>query len=376
MSGDKTLDELRLQVRCLDEQLLQLVAKRQELARSIGRIKSATQLPIKDYRVEKEVLERSRAQARALGLYESMAEELSRLLIRYSVQAQDEGLQRHSRRAHGPAQRVLILGGRGRMGLWLSEFFDAFGHQVSHLGPAGDDPLPAHLPAFPLLTDLREAALNHDIIVLATPISVTPGLIAALAASDTKALVFDICSLKTPIIPALRAAAARGLRIGSVHPMFGPQVDVLAGRHILICDVGQAEVTAATRAIFQPTPATLTAVPLGRHDQLMSYVLGLSHLVNLVFTEVLRASGESFAELGQAASTTFSAQLAVALPVAQENPALYYEIQAENRFTPQLVAALEAALGTYAAAISSKDKTKFCALMAASRTYCTQAHSS
>ena len=363
------LAKLREQVRAIDERFYQLAAERLALARQIGAVKKAANLPIKDYKTEKDVLERSRVKAKEFGLPQCMGEDLAGLLIRYAVQAQDEFHRQIDRARSEPTQQVLIAGGLGRMGLWLSEFFDSFGHRVTHYTP--------HLPAtkaagssrYPLVHDLTGEARHADIVVLATPISATPALIDQLTDSGTKALVFDICSLKTPLIPAITRAQAKGLAIGSVHPMFGPNVEVLAGSNIVLCDHGNQATLERLRALFAMTTANLHTVPLATHDRLMSYVLGLSHLSNLVFAEALTRSGESFHELNLVASTTFQSQLRLSLPVVHENEHLYYEIQVENSYTPQLLTLLQQSLAQYGKAIHSRDEALFCNLMTAARDY-------
>ncbi len=352
------LSDLRDQVRAIDDQLLELVARRLRLAEEIGQVKFAANLPIKDYQVEKAVLDRSRTKASALGIYSSLAEELARLLIRYAVIAQDDDRHQRQRQDHGPARKVAVIGGRGRMGRWVSDFFDAFGDQVSHVDHAGT----GIESRYPLLGSLTEAA-DSDIIVLSTPISATPGIITELTKLKTEALVFDICSLKTPLLDAIKDAHLAGIRIGSVHPMFGPDADVLVGRNIMICQVGAADVTNQVRGLFESTTANITEVSLERHDELMSYVLGLSHLSNLVFADVLAKGKASYQELHQAASTTFNAQLGVTVPVTKENAALYFEIQAENGYTGKLLSLLAESLANYERAITNHDQAAFVALM-------------
>ena len=367
MTPQEELAKLREQVRAVDERFYQLAAERLALARKIGAVKKAAHLPIKDYQTEKDVLERSRLKALEFGLPRSMGEDLAGLLIRYAVQAQDESHRQIDRAHSAPAQQVLIAGGQGRMGLWLSEFFASFGHHVTHYTPqqvATAGPL-----RYPLVHDLTAAAQHAGIIVLAAPITATPKLIDQLGDTNTKALVFDICSLKTPLIASIERAQAKGLAIGSVHPMFGPNVDVLAGSNIVLCDHGNAATLGRLRSLFSMTTANLHTVPLAKHDRLMGYVLGLSHLTNLVFAEALTRSGEGFSELNQVASTTFQSQLRLALPVVHENEHLYYEIQVENSFTPQLLQLLQTALQRYGAAISNRDEAAFCQLMTAARGY-------
>lgn len=357
------LPELRRQVRDLDDQIYALLAARLKLARAIGEAKHAANLPVKDYQVEKDVIERARSQARDLGLYEGMAEETAKLLIKYAVQTQDETRLRRNLQSSLPTRQVLIAGGAGRMGQWLAEFFDSFGHGV-HLY----DVTPAQSP-FEQVTSFEAAAEDHDVIILATPISATLPLIERLTKTMTKALVFDICSLKTPILPAIKQAQTQGLRMTSVHPMFGPGVDTLSGRNIILCQTERPELTAEARSLFSATTANLIELPLERHDRMMAYVLGLSHLTSLIFAEALKTSGEPFRDLKTCASTTFNAQLEVTHSVANENPDLYYEIQVENQFSRELLQELRAAVSSYEDTISRRDRDGFKQLMTASRLY-------
>lgn len=364
----RPLTDIRRDIRHVDDQILNLVAQRMALAREVGAAKLEQALPIKDFRVEKDVIERARTRAAQLGLYPELAEALTRLLIQYAVAAQDE-FHKEAKRTHtGPRKRVLIAGGRGRMGRWLTEYFEGFGHEVSHFDQAPAAPAPQAL-----FTELSPSALAHDVIVLATPITVTAGLIERLAAAHSPALIFDICSLKTPLVPALEAAARQGLAITSVHPMFGPGAQLLAGRNIIICDVGGSQVAAraaaAARSLFVDTTAAVVDMPLKRHDELMSYVLGLSHMTSLAFAEALAQSGRSFAELRAVASTTFNAQLEVTQAVSEENQELYYEIQAENSHTPEVIGAMKAALDAYAQVIGRSDRAGFRQLMNRGRSY-------
>lgn len=359
------LRALRERIRAIDDQILSLVKERVEVAKSIGAIKTAAGLPIKDYQVEKEVLARTCQRAQDIGLYEDLAADLSKILIRYAVIAQDEFRQQQSISLTTPPSQILIAGGLGRMGLWLAEFFVSFGHEVSLFDPHG---VATDLPSSSrLVDDLGRAATAADVIVLSTPISATAGLIEQLIPLRPKGLIFDICSLKSPLLSAIAKAQASGLKIASVHPMFGPQVEVLADRNIVICDCGDSSSTAATRALFERTSAKLVSMPISEHDQLMSGVLGLSHLCNLVFGDALMRSGIAFERLVEVASTTFRAQLAVTVPVVNENADLYYEIQTENAHMAPVLDAFAAAFAAYRHAITQQDRAGFVRLMEQSR---------
>jgi chorismate mutase/prephenate dehydrogenase len=76
---------------------------------------------------------------------------------------------------------------------------------------------------------------------------------------------------------------------------------------------------------------------LQEHDEVMAWVLGLSHLVNIAFASALAESGEAVPLLRRISSSTFNAQLQVAAQVVSENPHLYYEIQQGNAMTGEVV---------------------------------------
>ena len=161
-----------------------------------------------------------------------------------------------------------------------------------------------------------------------------------MAAAPPKGIVFDVGSLKSPLRKGLAALRAAGGQVTSVHPMFGPDTELLSGRHVIFVDVGVPEATAAARALFEPTMATLVEMDLESHDRLIAYVLGLSHALNIAFFTALAESGEAAPRLATLSSTTFDAQLGVAAKVAAENPDLYFEIQTLNDYGTESLAAL------------------------------------
>ena len=362
------LDKLRASIRAKDDAILKLVAERIQLAKEIGKVKLAHNLPIKDFQVEKDVINRARQKAREIGLYEQLAADQAKLLIQYAVMAQDEFHSRAMTRGDRDHHKILVVGGRGLMGRWLSDFFDSFGHQVTLFDQAKVDRAGGE-DRYPQKSDLAEAIAGQDFIVLATPISVTAQIIEALVKLQTKATIFDIASLKSPLIPAIEQAEKAGLAITSIHPMFGPDVELLAGRNIIFCDCQNPALTNKALALFEKTTANLLRMPLSQHDEVIGYILGFSHLHNLVFGQVLTQSGIAFTKLAEAGSTTFNAQLGVTAPVVNENQDLYFEIQAENTFTPQLIAGIRKALDQFDQSICEKDRDGFRKLMQQAKDY-------
>ena len=130
----------------------------------------------------------------------------------------------------------------------------------------------------------------------------------------------------------------------SVHPMFGPDTELLSGRHVIFIDLGDATALQEARSLFGSTMADLVVMGLDEHDRLIAFVLGLSHALNIAFFTALAESGEAAPRLARMSSTTFDAQLDVATRVAAENPDLYYEIQSLNDYGEESLNALRAAV--------------------------------
>jgi prephenate dehydrogenase len=174
--------------------------------------------------------------------------------------------------------------------------------------------------------------LDHDLIVLATPLGATAALLQSLAERAPRGLIFDLGSLKTPLRAGLHALVKAGCRVTSVHPMFGPDTELLSGRHVIFIDLGCKQALAEAQELFAPTMAERVVMDLDEHDRLIAYVLGLSHALNIAFFTALADSGEAALRLAKLSSTTFDSQLEVASRVAAESPELYYEIQSANEY--------------------------------------------
>ncbi|MEO8704016.1 MAG: prephenate dehydrogenase/arogenate dehydrogenase family protein, partial [Kofleriaceae bacterium] len=328
-----SLDELRTELGEIDRDILALVAKRQATAQRIGQVKRDAGIPTRDYRQERDVVERARAAAVAHGLTPQLGEELILALIRGSLTVQEKDTV--ALKGEGSGRRVLVIGGSGNMGRWFVRYLGAQGFTVEIADPVGEGPA-----GVVLHRDWTTVTLDHELVVIAAPMPATAAILEAMAAAPPKGVVFDVGSLKSPLRKSLHALRAAGGNVTSVHPMFGPDTELLSGRHVIFVDCGAPAATAAVRALFEPTMATLVEMDLESHDRVIAYVLGLSHALNIAFFTALAESGEAAPRLATLSSTTFDAQLGVAGKVASENPDLYFEIQTLNDYGTESLAAL------------------------------------
>jgi len=355
------LEKLRSELSAVDRRLIELIAERQRIVGEIGRSKRSAGHATRDYEREKDVLEMARSRARSVAVDPDLAEEILTSLIRASLTHQER--DRVAAEGKGDGRTVLIIGGGGKMGGWFVDFFESQGFATT-IGDASVDDAPPDR-----FSDWAAAGVDYDIIVVATPLAVSGKILRELAARSPRGLIFDIGSLKTPLKPGLGALAEAGCKVASLHPMFGPDTELLSGRHLIFVDAGSPDATAEAKDLFAATMVDELDMSLDEHDRLISYVLGLSHALNIAFFTALAESGEAAPQLARLSSTTFDAQLLVAAAVAQDNPHMYFEIQHLNKFGLDPLDALYESVARIRDVVADGDEHAFVALMNNGRDY-------
>lgn len=354
------LDELRTQLSAVDRKLVALIAERQQIVGDIGKSKLVTGAGTRDYAREKDVLDMGRAQAVEAGVDPDLVENLLRLLIRTSLESQER--DRVIAEGKGDGRRALVIGGAGKMGRWFVDFFASQGFATT----VADVTVENGPNQFSNWTD---AGVDYDVIVVAAPLAVSGRILAQLAVLKPKGLIFDIGSLKSPLIDGIGELRAAGCRVTSLHPMYGPDTRLLSGRHLIFCDAGDPQATADAKELFAATMVEQLDMGLDDHDRLIAYVLGLSHALNIAFFTALAESGEAAPKLAKMSSTTFDSQLLVSAAVAQDNPRLYFEIQNLNKFGLGPLDALCDAARRIRETVADGDERAFVELMERGRDY-------
>ena len=338
------LQELRNNLSAIDRQLVELIAARQQIVADIGKNKRTTGVGTRDYAREKDVLDSGRAHAEELGVDPDIVENLLQLLIRTSLESQER-------------DRVV-----GRLG------FIAASHPVSQgfATTVADVTIEDGPEQY---TNWTDAGVDYDVIVVAAPLAVSGRILAQLAVLKPRGLIFDIGSLKSPLIDGLEELRSAGCRVTSLHPMYGPDTRLLSGRHLIFCDAGDPQATADAKELFAATMVEQLDMGLDDHDRLIAYVLGLSHALNIAFFTALAESGEAAPKLAKLSSTTFDSQLLVSAAVAKDNPYLYFEIQNLNKFGLGPLDALCNAARRIRETVADGDERAFVELMERGRDY-------
>jgi len=345
------LDDLRDSIRKKDEEIIRLISERTQLAVRVGEYKRANGLPIRNTEVEKKVIARYVEGGAKEGLSREVMESVSKAVIREAVDAE----------ARIPVKmapkEVAIVGGAGKMGAWTADLLRSSGHSVRIIDPAAKNGL------------TLDSCKDCDIVIVSVPIHLTYSTLKDLDGICRKdCLIFDLTSLKTPLIGRLRTMAETR-KVCSVHPMFGPSATSLYGRNLIICDCGSKEAVEETRELFDDRGGNIRIMDVGEHDGYMSYVLGLTHAVNIALFTVLERSGYSFGDLLTVSSTTFNKGLDTNRSVASEDPMLYYEIQHMNAHRDEMWNLFSDTVNELKEKSLADDPEGFVAMMNAGRNY-------
>ncbi len=349
-----SVDGIRWKIEELDNQILDLIEKRMKAALYMGSEKVRKGLPVRNERVEEQVIERYLERAESVGISEAAAKEIATLLIRESVDAQ--GRMPRPGRPHD----ILVIG-TGKMGQWFVRYLTGRGHKVNVC-----DTRPEKKERSTI--GLRDGVKGADMIIICVPISSTKQILEDVLAMKPKGIVLDITSVKDSIIPTMRAATGEGFDVGSIHPMFGPEGSVY-GRNIVICDCGSDKAMEKAEELFEGTGARMTRMPVEEHDELISYVLGLSHAANIAFFRTLARSGVDYGKLDQISSTTFRSQATTSKRVANESPDLYYDIQHLNPHSKHCLDLFLESVGEIEASAMDRESKRFVEIMQEGKEY-------
>lgn len=349
-----TLEETRKEIQDIDMQLLSLMKRRLELAELVGEDKVARNAAVRNIPQERNVIDRYRGYALENGMNPVYAEKVCRILMQESIEVQAALPRTASRMRH-----IAIVGGYGKMGRWFADLLRGSGHRVDIIDPSSGNGL--------TIDDAKWA----DTVIVSVPISRTGSILQKLdAICKPETLIFDVASLKSPFVDVLNDLGKRRC-VCSVHPMFGPSAESMYDRNVIVCDCGSEDAVVQALEILGNHGANIRTMPVEQHDMYMSYVLGLSHAVNIAFFTVLDRSGIDFQDMQSVASTTFSKLMDTNESVALEDPYLYYEIQHLNANREQMLKEFNSAVHDVVDAALSDDPRAFKELMDNGREYFT-----
>jgi len=223
-----------------------------------------------------------------------------------------------------------IVGAAGKMGFWFSEALKRTGTQLFCYDPRLNNGI-----------TLVSLIQNSEIILVTTPLSVTPSVLQELSKYvSCEQLVGDISSVKAPVASALQALPCE---IVSLHPLFGPRALTLSGRSIVWSQVSLCgKYSSFLRGLLTSQGASLIDLNLDEHDQMMSVVQVTTHLHLLLFGRILADSSPSSIEKTLSCATPpFAALASFTSRMLSQDAELYADIAGANPHTREILGKLK-----------------------------------
>jgi chorismate mutase/prephenate dehydrogenase len=342
-TGLAALEPLRREIDAIDEQIVDLLGRRQALTQNAVAIKKAAGLPVYHPAREEDLISQRRAQAKRAGLDPNHIEELYRCILRQSrmrqtVHAAQTGVR--------PGFRVLLVGGRGQMGQYFARWFGEAGYAIRILDV--DD--------WPRVDEL---CAEIDLAFVCVPIHLTVDVIAQLGPHlPPRAILADITSIKHAPLTAMQAA--HGGPVVGLHPLFGPSTSSM-DQQIVVATPGRdadgcqwlLDQLAAWGNIVMPIDAR-------EHDQVMDLVQGLRHFATFAFGRFLAGRQVNLERTLELSSPIYRLEMGMVGRLFAQDPALYANIILAS---PERRAMLKEFIGSLASAqalIDVGDTDQFC----------------
>ena len=213
-------------------------------------------------------------------------------------------------------KKITIIGAGGQMGQWFAKYFSGQGFEVtgydSENKVSGKD--------IKISESLVGGILKADYVVLCTPTRRTPEIIRLIAKEMKRdTYLIEISSEKSKVVSSLSKMPAKINPI-CIHPMFGPGTKTIKGQNIISVPIKDAkkELT-VTKALFDG--ANFVTIDAAEHDKKIAVILGLTHLMNLVFANII-SKDEKMNLTEKMSGTTFRVQKTLAESIMTESPEL------------------------------------------------------
>ena len=213
-------------------------------------------------------------------------------------------------------KKIAIIGAEGQMGKWFSKYFIEKGFEV--IGYDAEKEIVNK--SVTKAKSLVGAILSVDYVILCTPTKKTPEIIRLIAKEmKRESCLIDISSLKTKVVSTLSKMPDKVIPI-CIHPMFGPGTKKIKGVNIISIPIrdGKKELAIA-KSLF--SEANFVTIDAPEHDKKIAVILGMTHLINLVFANIL-SKDEKIGLTEKMTGTTFKAQKILAESIMTESPDL------------------------------------------------------
>ena len=213
-------------------------------------------------------------------------------------------------------KEIAIIGVNGNMGKWFANYFHKMGFTVKGFDINNEIKEKFIVKAGSLVS----AILNIDYVILCIPTKKTPETIRLISKEMKRgSYLIEISSHKLKTSQALLKMPAKINPI-CIHPMFGPGTKNIDNKNIIVIPIKDAKKELdVTKSLFPK--ANFVTIDAVEHDKKIAVILGLTHLINIAFANIL-AKDEKISLTEKMSGATFKIQKIVSESILTESPEL------------------------------------------------------
>jgi len=211
---------------------------------------------------------------------------------------------------------IAIIGVGGKMGEWFANYFLEKDFEVIGYDSENEIKIKSVIKA----NSLVAGVLKAEYVLLCTPTRRTPEIIRLIAKEmKRESYLIEISSQKSKTAVALAKMPSKVNPI-CIHPMFGPGIKKIHGQHVISIPIKDAKKELSVAKSLFPD-ANFVTIDAIEHDKKIAVILGLTHLINLAFANIL-AKDDKISLTEKMSGTTFKAQKILTESIMTESPEL------------------------------------------------------
>ena len=175
-----------------------------------------------------------------------------------------------------PFAKIGIIGAKGAMGSWFSNFFKTLGLETIECDLDSD-------------TSLEEVVSNSEVVIISTPMSEVTNISKKLAKLVSAGqLIVENASIKSSSVPVLEDVLPDTVELLGIHTMFGQSINSLRDQNIIITKTKSSGKKAqAFEDLLYKQGARLFEASIEEHDKASASLQALIHLLLISTAGVL-----------------------------------------------------------------------------------------
>lgn len=336
------LKQLRKSIDNVDEEILNLLKKRENLVAEACEVKNKIGAAAYSVQREDEILAHVEDYAKELSLPQGLASDLYRRIVRESYKGFGIGTYVRTLKED---KDIVIVGGNGGMGRIFTRYFENSGYKVHCFGHSGWDKAEMYLK-------------NAKAVIVTVPIDVTKEVIKRLSSFLREdQILCDFTSVKGPIVEEM-LKCHKGPVLG-LHPMFGPDVKSLV-KQVIVTVPARDEI--ASRFLveqFKLYGARIVKCDAYEHDKAMSIIQALRHFTTYAYGTFMAKLNPNLHKLLELSSPIYRLELMMVGRLFAQDPRLYADIIMSSKQNFELISSYIEALKPELSIVASSDQDAF-----------------